>query len=722
MEFSKKTIRSSLEEIIKTSSSDENVFNDYVSQDSIGVKIFKELHKRLVDIDDIKKGFVMSDNSNDIGILSQCQSLQALVSLASDFGLDFNKKDIIPEQKNSIREIMDAVIEDIIPRIIRTNENGETEYVFDASPYDTVHYSSEYSNVDAITWVLPSFFLILKYHASIHEVCKWEDNLIEIIKHGLKYLNDAFIDGEIKNEGLSIGWNFTKDCEEPSLYFSFAVCECYIDMFTTFSDILTYLEAERNYKKYRIKIDEELKDNFKKKEEEYREGLGKKVVDKLKARYDDYNELSRIYRRINDIDDLDELRIDNTLYGNLEGKCKRLAEEVWRYVGESLADKFFYNDLNSTLSEYDIRMSTTSDALFNTVYIVNILIDGGLDETFKVLEQDAENSNNTQDAVKYRREYNNLLESCQLAVQKAFRTYESLKNDAKDYIVDQFLIGFNEKFVVHRVMVNELRKLRMKTFSLLPLLIHTNNVISEYLIKYPQHNMRRYLEYILDNRYVSSDNEVHWIWENDGYFSGSNYYYVSALNEFFAYHKHYEKKYIAFGKKNIEREKEIISAHRKKLESEGGEIAILNAGIKKNEEIIAQKDEEISRLKKEIEEYHSPVEDAVREIIENEFEKKFASMMVETFSAAAKALTVKEVDGTEDKDGVYSKLSESIRAMVIAEILSDYFSVTRKIKSIDDYTSTLSAVENDIDSVIAAYITNLRLAEDNTSKLRKFFD
>ena len=97
-------------------------------------------------------------------------------------------------------------------------------------------------------------------------------------------------------------------------------------------------------------------------------------------------------------------------------------------------------------------------------------------------------------------------------------------------------------------------------------------------------------------------------------------------------------------------------------------------------------------------------------------------MMAETFASAAKALTVKEVDATEDTDGIYSNLSDSLRAMVMADILSDYFSVTRKIKSIDDYNSTATVVEKDIDSIIAAYITNLRLAEDNTSKLKKFFD
>ena len=85
---------SSIAEILKTAATDRIVFNEYIEKDVVGGYIFKELHKRFR-----KEGFVLQDNANDVGILSQCQSLQTLVSLAQDFGLDFNKPDFFPGQK-----------------------------------------------------------------------------------------------------------------------------------------------------------------------------------------------------------------------------------------------------------------------------------------------------------------------------------------------------------------------------------------------------------------------------------------------------------------------------------------------------------------------------------------------------------------------------------------------------------------------------------------------
>ena len=206
--------KSSILEIIKNSADNTSVFNEYVGKEEIGKNIFKELNKRFR-----KDGFVLQDNSNEVGILSQCQSMQTLVSLAQDFGLDFNTDNYFAGQKGTIRQIMDAVIEDVINRVCVKDENGNTVgYIFDSSPYDTDHFTQKYSNVDTITWVVTSFFLILKYHANnkVREICKWEPILIDIIKYGLNYINEAFITGsESLENGLDMGWNFTKDCKEP---------------------------------------------------------------------------------------------------------------------------------------------------------------------------------------------------------------------------------------------------------------------------------------------------------------------------------------------------------------------------------------------------------------------------------------------------------------------------------------------------------------------------
>ncbi len=721
-----KEIKTSLDEIIKKKATDANVFNEYKTRAEVGIEIFKEMYARF-DIE--RKGFVMNDISKEIGLLSQCQSLQAIVSLALDFNLGFDSKSLIEGQEYSIREMMDFAIEDIIDRIVIKDEFGNIkEYVFDASPYDSnsnlasdsKYFTAEYSNIDSITWVIPSFLTVLKYHANLEkpEICKWEDILVDVIKYGIKYINEAYIDNEENDGSISIGWNFTKNCQEPSLYFSFIVGECYLDTFSTFEEVLKYAYAKRNHREYGVPIDDEICKEYEKKLAKYEEDRKKVVDDPKYAKHDSYNELVRLYKRINDIGELAEIDIENTIYGELERRCRELAFSVWNHVSDGLADDFFYNDLKTRLSENEILKSTTSDALFNTVYIVNIMLAGGLDEQMQFFKQKAlisgDGKADGKTAEEWQLEYDNLFESCQLAVQKAFRTYESLKNKSKDYIVDQFLIGFNERFDTHKALVNELRKLRMKTFSLLPMLIHTYNIVSEYLIKYPQHNMKRYLEYILENRYVSTDdNKAHWIWEKDGYFSGSNCYYIVALNEFYTYHQKYERDYIEIGENNIAVKQRVrdraIEEYEKQLRiPKKGAIALLEEENANKQATIEKQAKEISRL----EAISRPVEDAIIEVIREELEKRFASLLQSTFAQAAKALTVDAVDDTADESNLYSGICSSLYEMIFAEIFANYYTIDAskgqyRFNNVDDYEKKTNDFKVDLKATIAAYITSI---------------
>ena len=711
---------SSISEVLKNTNDNTSIFNEYKEKKAIGIDIFKELNKRFR-----KGGFVLQDSSNDVGILSQCQCMQSLVSLAQDFGLEFDKTDYFEKQDKSIREIMDAVIEDVIKRICRVDENGETEYVFDASPYDTVHFNRDFSNIDTITWVITSFFLVLKYHAGIGQICKWEKTLIDIIKFGLKYINDAFISGSEGSSGLDVGWNFTKECKEPSLYFSFAVCECYLDMYNTFKAFLGHLHNEKNFEKYHVVLDdveddcshEDLKNEYEEKKKEYAAKIGV-PAENLIAKYDEYNELVRIFKLINDIKDEEELRIDesSTLYGAFERNCKIVAQKVWRFVGSDLADKFFYNDLKTTVTESELRMSTTSDVLFNTVYIVNIMVDAGLDEIIKLEQLSAQHDGRDEDARKKEREYDNLLESCLLAVQKAFRTYERLKNDGKDYIVDQFLIGFNESFDGHPIAVNELRKLRMRCFSLLPMLIHTNCVVSEYLVRYPQYNMKKYFEYILDNR-LCKDGKTHWIWESDGFFSGSNYYFVLALHEFYEYYKTYEQAYISIGRDNKARENEIKEAYLAQLNKPEGIIGKKNLELAKKDETIKTKDAEIDEWKTKAENVERPIEDAVRAVLKEEMENELAPMVVKMLEKAVRVITLDAVDNTkDDANNTYSSIADAMKDILMASILTNYANKTR-YNSAEEYLKLKSRLSQDFKRVVKEYLLDVSsLSNEKTAK------
>lgn len=723
----------------------KNIFPVYKDKREIGVNIFSAINKRLIDLGNGKLGIPMDDTEKKVGLLSQCQGLQTLVSLVNDFGLDFDKTTYDNLHHRSIRNIMDAILKDIINKLRvsdieidedSSEQNAKEYFIFDASPYDSAHFDTEIASIETITWVLPTFFQILVIHARAEQICKWENNLIRIIRYGLSYINKAFIDGS-KNpngKGLKIGWNFAKGCEEPSLYFTFAVGECFLDMCSTFEDILKHPYDLMNNSIYGTEIDKDEQEKFL----DYQEKFKKEEIDnankqKPDARHEPYNELVRLFRMINsndrlgDQDPYEEIKVDTSgRFGVLEKHLKDVAREVWKFVKEDFADKFFYNDLASKLTEDDLRMSTTSDALFNTVYIANILIDSGMDEILQLEMRQAEIKSNDPNltpeerkeqeniAIEKQRENENLLESCQLAVQRAFRTYESLKNSGKDYIVDQFLIGFNERFVVHKDRVNDLRKLRMRVFSLLPMLIHTNNVINTYLVKYPQVNMQKYAGYIMDNRFSddSSNEQVEWIWEKDGYFSGSNYYYVNAVKELYEYYEAYEEIYIPISEKNQQREQEYY----KKLTGPSGEITLLNAEHKKaNEEkqrIIDQLDAQVAELKEqlEIERAKKPtIEDGIRDLIHKEVNQQFVANMTRAFAEAAKALAPNTVDSTKDENGEYSNLFASMLEMFVA----DCYGKNAIFKNCDPkkYEEQTKHFKNDIRAIINHNIDDINSDE-----------
>ena len=378
----------------------KTIFPIYKDKKEVALDIFKSLNARLIDLGNGKLGIPMDDAEKKVGLLSQCQGLQTLVSLVNDFGLNFDETSYDTINGRSIRNIMDAILKDIINKLrvsdfeidedTAEQENAKERFKFDASPYDSEHFDTEIASIETITWVLPTFFQILTIHVEAGQICKWERNLVRIIRYGLRYLNNAFIDGS-KNpdgKGLKIGWNFAKNCEEPSLYFTFAVGECFLDMFTTFEDVLKHPYNVLYNAKYGLPIDPEEQAKFLEQKEKYPlEEIENSNLPKDKARHDKYNELVRLFRMINSNDRLgeqdayEEIKVDPSCrYGLLEKHLKDVATAIWGFVKNDLADNFFYNDLATKLTENELRMSTTSDVLFNTVYIVNTLSDAGMDE------------------------------------------------------------------------------------------------------------------------------------------------------------------------------------------------------------------------------------------------------------------------------------------------------------------------------------------------------
>ncbi len=740
---------------------DKTLFLKYKKKADVAQKIYKELLNRF---DVRRKGFIIDEAGREIGLLSQCQSLQSLLLLANSFGLDFDT----PYDENktytdkdgekrplTIRIIMDMVIEDIISSLAPSVKGAEDltkvdidEVIFSATPYVSSAFDTEYAYIDCITWVIPTFLLVLQHHAMVrHEVCRFERQLIAIIKKGLDYMNEAYIpvNEQLNKERLTCGWNFTKDCEEPSLYFTFAVTECFVSFYTAFGkyaeDMTALSECDGPEG---IPLTEEATERIEKNDKIYRSVMKKNPL--LRVNYDgsdaaifgvgnEYNELHRLFDAINDGQDR---------YTALERNCKEAASTVWELVKGKLADFFFYNDLHATITEEDIKMSTTNDALFNTVYIINTMLNAGVDLDLQKRETRArinleraiaEGSSRVEECERKlllaTREYNNILEVCQLALQKAFRTYEVLKNESREYIVDQFLVGFNEKLVKLESKVRELRKLRIRVFSLVPLLIKTNSAISAFLVKYPQDSMKKYLGYIMDNRYCPTksskkEEKARWIWEKDGFFSASNYYYIYALGEFYDYYEAYESDFvdsaatISKQKSDIERLEEASRASEEErteaIRAKDAELADKNAEL-------ADKDAEIERIRS-----GSAIEAAVRDMVQRELQSSLPRMLCEFLNqtSAAYMAPFTTADAPEPGDDV-AAFRAAAANFILACCSGD---IARHLKEFpqqspaEAFACVSKVIKNDFDDVISFYIHSLFASHDgkHESPLLKLLD
>ena len=194
-----------------------------------------------------------------------------------------------------------------------------------------------------------------------------------------------------------------------------------------------------------------------------------------------------------------------------------------------------------------------------------------------------------------------------------------------------------------------------------------------------QANMSKYLGYILDNRRKAkgkNKNEYSWLWEGDGFFSASNYYYVAALGQFYVYYKKYEEKYIEISQENDKHIAQIEEDHLKKLKNSGGDIAVLEAEKNsmqlQHQKELQEKDNEIERLKLDIESRSTPIEDAVTDAINKILGEQLPELFCKYVNDAANYYKKLQYEKTENgrfkpekqvESAQYAQASNLVNAM-----------------------------------------------------------
>ena len=223
--------------------------------------------------------------------------------------------------------------------------------------------------------------------------------------------------------------------------------------------------------------------------------------------------------------------------------------------------------------------------------------------------------------------------------------------------------------------------------------------------------MTKYLEYILENRYkTTASKTAHWIWEKDGFFSGSNCYFVVALNEFYNYYDKYEKEYIAVSRGNEEHERSIIDAHEAKQKAPGGEISNL---VAERDSYLAELVEKRALIE-ELEGKVITVDDAVKSIVENMLSENIVAFITKAFTNAGKALTLDSVDATEDVDGKYSDMFDAFISMIVSKYMGAHYSTRKSKNKPENYDEHFNKSKIGVDAIFAEIVTDAKHSVDGT--------
>ena len=229
-----------------------------------------------------------------------------------------------------------------------------------------------------------------------------------------------------------------------------------------------------------------------------------------------------------------------------------------------------------------------SNVLFNNLLAIGLIVNSAYD--LEILKQSAD-------------DYNDMLQSFQIAVQDTQRRYNLMSRDNTVYKVNSYLLEFSEQVDPESSKIAaKLRRVNITACYLLPILFKTNAIIEDYLINYPQSEMVRSFKTIIANRKKKplKDGELdyYWVWDKEGYNAISNYYYVDALLSFYRYYEQYEKPFLMG--EDAEREKTMIE---ERYRAEMAALREREAALRERER---QEIEEqvIAPLLKEIKKFH----------------------------------------------------------------------------------------------------------------------
>ncbi|MCM1306898.1 MAG: hypothetical protein NC037_05310 [Bacteroides sp.] len=565
-------------------------------------------------------GLFMSDEMQDVGVLSLAPSLSALlfeISLLKDSGETdvegVSFEDVLLDDKalpDNKLTVLNVVTDSICKLLAECYPDGvyggRGKVLLSSMPfYDESATLEDDSKgwkkngyLDSASWVflaadsIEAFLDRLERTLpSVYKKVKWDikntlgevltvDEVREAVRTLYLQCIKVTCDCIIMRGDKVLGWSF-KDMDDdetdPSLYFSYVASTVYLGLYKRFDrqdntiGKLRYFEKQLSESgeiagKYRFfvnfgsksalekTINWLVKNNFKE-FAAYLSNLSESELAELDLLYNKINNGQPLTYRI----DKFNAKIDRSAaFTALKESTMELAETLW-YEGfgsyrtrvpfkKNMAKGPCFEDGTQVDMEI-VRLSSHNNAFFNNLFVIGIILNSAYDAELERTNPD---------------EYDKMLNIFQLSIQNTQRCYNEIESEGLLYKIDSYILDFSDKVDDENVeLAKQLRKVNMAAVPLLPLMLKNNNLMSEYVVRYPQKQMTESLKDIIRNK-KRKNGVSSWVWDKDGYNAITNYYYIDALISFYRYYEQYEERFIASEERAREIENRAIKQEQEK--------------------------------------------------------------------------------------------------------------------------------------------------------------
>lgn len=601
--------------------SGEGTFRIYKDRSYFGLKLLNDLiDKRDGDYkkgDHVYHGFYLNDRNKDVGLLSQLYGASGLFTLVNRYNvMNAIAKDTEPADR-LLRGIKSALY-DVLDYV---EENG-----YDLNPYidqrTNDHLFHEGANrenmyIGAMTWALSLFVSALKaLRTNSIDFRRNADDRDEEVKSfklrlyvQIEKIIHFFLDNVI-DEADCFGWGYANGCIDPSLFFTYSVIEAY-------SDFEDNVMTDR---------DDEL--------------------------------LDYLNRNNSETDIPLEIR-----YRNL---CFKIGDRTWEVYKEHLKTTFFSDKFSGEvipISPAEIRNTSRSSVLFNTLYVIFILFYSYTNTRTQRYDIPGE--------VRNEADREKIIGTITRGLQLVQNFYDDLKAEGNESIVDKHIISFNQRNILVPEFSKMLNDESIQASSLLPMLVKANNLVAYYILQFPQQSMTD-----LFDEALSVKVEGKWLWENRRFDLLSTERYIEALADYFDYYDTYERNYA----KKILDSATIRAEERKKLQ-------------KQNDERFKRADaERQKRFEQQMEEARIEVRSEIERDIRNEYtiepriEEKIIHMIDANMERVFRTYIVKGVEHISG-DGELNAFETDFKTALSGLLRSGFADALNEVEEDKEITS-----------------------------------